>query len=113
LAGLVFTIIEVSGFFSNAGERSMTRRDRNIRRRLIGLAILFATVFAPVAAEAYVGPGLGLSVIGTIFAFVGAVFLAIVGFIWYPIKRLFRRRGKNDASPSTQADTDELKRTTR
>ena len=40
-------------------------------------------------AFAYVGPGAGLSVIGAALAFVGAIFLAIVGFIWYPIKRLF------------------------
>lgn len=43
-------------------------------------------------AHAYVGPGLGLGVIGAIFGTILAVFLAIVGVIWYPIKRLFKKR---------------------
>ena len=40
----------------------------------------------------YIGPGTGLSAIGALLALIAAVFLAMVGFIWYPIKRLFRRR---------------------
>ena len=40
-------------------------------------------------AHAYIGPGAGVSVLGTVMAFLGAVFFAIVGFIWYPLKRLF------------------------
>ncbi len=50
----------------------------------------------PHAAEAYIGPGAGITVIGTVVAFVGAVFFAIIGFVWYPIKRLiaaFRTKG--------------------
>ena len=39
---------------------------------------------------AYVGPGAGLSAIGAFFALVAGVLVAIVGFIWYPIKRLIR-----------------------
>ena len=39
---------------------------------------------------AYVGPGAGLSAIGAFLAMLAGVFVAIVGFIWYPIKRLIR-----------------------
>lgn len=39
---------------------------------------------------AYVGPGAGLSAIGAFLALVAGVFVAIAGFIWYPIKRLIR-----------------------
>jgi len=46
-------------------------------------------------ALAYIGPGAGLGAIGTILALVGGVILAIVGFVWYPIKRLLRRLSKN------------------
>ena len=49
-------------------------------------------VFMPGAALAYVGPGAGLSVLGALFALLAAVALAIVGFVWYPVKRLLRRR---------------------
>jgi hypothetical protein len=43
------------------------------------------------AANAYIGPGSGLSAIGSLVSLVGAIFLALVGFVWYPLKRLFGR----------------------
>jgi hypothetical protein len=43
---------------------------------------------------AYIGPGAGLTAIGAALAFVGAIVLAVIGFIWYPIKRLLRGRRK-------------------
>lgn len=50
-------------------------------------------------AIAYVGPGAGLSAIGSFLALVVAVVAAILGFLWYPIKRLLKGRKqtlKND-----------------
>jgi hypothetical protein len=57
--------------------------------RLAALALVAA--LAPDLALAYVGPGAGLTAIGTIVALLGALALALVGFVWYPIKRLMRR----------------------
>lgn len=59
--------------------------------------IASATVLllVPGAAAAYVGPGAGLTAIGTVLALIGAVLLAIVGFVWYPVKRLLRRSPAN------------------
>ena len=51
-------------------------------------------------ALAYVGPGPGLTVIGSGLAFIGLIVLAIVGFLWYPIKRLITKR-KRSASVGT------------
>jgi hypothetical protein len=39
-------------------------------------------------ASAYIGPGAGLGAIGAVIALFAAVLLAVVGFVWYPIKRL-------------------------
>jgi O-antigen/teichoic acid export membrane protein len=39
-------------------------------------------------AYAYVGPGLGLGAIGAFIGMVVAIFLAIVGVFWFPIKRM-------------------------
>jgi hypothetical protein len=52
----------------------------------------------PSLAFAYVGPGLGMSAFASAFSLLGAVLLGIVGFIWYPIKRLIRvlRRSRPD-----------------
>jgi hypothetical protein len=51
-------------------------------------------------AFGYIGPGAGLSVIGTVIAFLGAILLAFVGFLWYPIKRL--RAGRKNRAASAQ-----------
>jgi hypothetical protein len=47
-------------------------------------------VISTTAANAYVGPGSGLSAIGSILGVFTALFLALVGFVWYPIKRLLK-----------------------
>jgi hypothetical protein len=52
------------------------------------VAIMSASVAAP--AHAYIGPGAGLSAVGTALALLAACFLAVVGFVWYPIKRFMR-----------------------
>ncbi len=71
----------------------------------MGLLLVIVWILATAApARAYIGPGAGISVIGTAVAFVGAVFFALVGFVWYPIKRLlaFLRRGRSqDDEPQT------------
>lgn len=57
----------------------------------------------PMPAYAYVGPGIGLTAIGAALAFFAAVFLVIVGFVWYPVKRLRQRlkaKRESAASPS-------------
>ena len=43
-------------------------------------------------ADAYVGPGSGLAAMGALFALLGALLLAVFGFLWFPIKRLFKRK---------------------
>lgn len=63
-------------------------------------AIVFMGALLPAApAFAYVGPGAGLTAIGSVIALFGAIGLAIVGFLWYPIKRFRRRRQAAAAQP--------------
>lgn len=45
----------------------------------------------PGCAWAYIGPGAGLSAIGVLVALVGGVLLVIIGFVWYPAKKLYRK----------------------
>ena len=47
--------------------------------------------FCPYAL-AYVGPGGGLSIIGSLLAFIAAILVAIFGFIWFPIRRRLRKK---------------------
>jgi hypothetical protein len=60
--------------------------------------LVLALLFAGQAASAYVGPGAGITAIGTVLALLGAAVLAIAGFVWYPLKRLLRRRPERPAS---------------
>ena len=41
---------------------------------------------------AYIGPGAGLSAIGSLLALVAAVIVGVLGFLWFPVKRLLRNR---------------------
>ena len=74
--------------------RSVTSSARVDRSRLAVAAtwLVAVAVLSPTAALAYVGPGLGLGAILSFLALVGGVLLAILGFIWYPVKRLLRAR---------------------
>lgn len=62
---------------------------------LIGTLLLVATG----NAHAYVGPGLGLGAIGALIGVIAAILLALVGVVWYPIKRMLKKRNpkENDA----------------
>lgn len=44
------------------------------------------------AVVSYIGPGAGLSAIGALLALFFAILIAVVGFVWYPIRRLLRLR---------------------
>jgi len=67
---------------------------------LMSKFILFILLLLiPIPAHAYIGPGAGLGAIGSVIALLGALILLIVGFIWYPFKRLLRRR-KAKSAPS-------------
>lgn len=46
----------------------------------------------PLSMLAYIGPAGALSLIGSFLALVGGVALALVGFLWYPLKRFWRAR---------------------
>ena len=65
------------------GQRS-AKRAAGVALCMIGAATL------PAAAWGYVGPGAGLSIVGSILAFVAAILLGVIGFIWYPVRRLLR-----------------------
>ena len=56
------------------------------------LAVTLVLVLMPNSALAYIGPGAGLSAIGTFVAVIGAFLLLVVGFVWYPMKRVLRGR---------------------
>ena len=55
---------------------------------VLGLLLLLA----PTPAFAYIGPGLGAGAVATVLAVLGSILLGIFSVIYYPIKRLMRKR---------------------
>ena len=51
-----------------------------------------ASAILATPAHAYIGPGSGLSAIGSLLALIAAIVVAIVGFVWFPLKRIMRKR---------------------
>ena len=81
----------------------MQHSRRPLRRlpELLAITILLA----PSAALAYVGPGAGLSMIGSLLAVVGAVLLALVGLVLFPVRLLVKRRRAATVTAATHVDT--------
>ena len=70
---------------------------------MIKALLVSLVLFIPDLAQAYIGPGASVTAIGTIIALVGAILLAIVGFIWYPLKRILsRKKEKNSKNTDSQ-----------
>ena len=55
---------------------------------VLGLLLLLA----PTPAFAYIGPGLGAGAVATVLAVLGSILLGIFSVIYYPIKRMMRKR---------------------
>ncbi len=58
------------------------------------LLSLLLTLLISQPAMAYVGPGAGLLAIAAFIALSVAVFAALLGFLWFPLKRLLRKRNQ-------------------
>jgi hypothetical protein len=60
-----------------------------MRKMTFPLALLLIASASP--AMAYVGPGSSLGAVGLALGLVGTILLALISFIWYPIRRALRR----------------------
>lgn len=66
-----------------------------------GLVLLIAT-----PAHAYIGPGSGLTAIGAFLALIAVGVITFFGFLWYPIKRLLRKRRRHPDPPPGDGNRD-------
>lgn len=71
--------------------------------QVIAFAFVVSLLLLPTSAQAYVGPGLGLGAVGMVLAVIFSTFLAIVGIIWYPFKRLIRKFKKTGKQKTKSA----------
>lgn len=63
----------------------------SVKSRATILAVVGA-IMAPATAFAYVGPGAGLGMVGSLVAVLGAMLVALVGLVVLPVRLLLKRR---------------------
>lgn len=69
-------------------------------RMVLALALLSMSA----SAYAYIGPGLGLGVVGALVGGLLALTFAVIGVVWYPLKRLTARAKGGGASRRPATD---------
>ena len=60
--------------------------------RKVAVSLVLLAALPITAAHAYIGPGAGAGTIAVVLGILSSIFLAFVGIVWYPIKRLFKGR---------------------
>lgn len=58
----------------------------------LGLYVSLPAILLATPAHAYIGPGAGTGLIVVVLGVLASVVLAFVSIIWFPIKRMFKRR---------------------
>jgi hypothetical protein len=64
------------------------------------IALFIVTMLAAGPALAYLGPGAGLGMLGSLFAVIGAVLLAIFGLLILPVRIIMKKRRQQAMKPS-------------
>lgn len=73
--------------------------------RRVSVTLLFLALLIPGTALAYGGPGSIVSGIGALLATVAAIGAAVLGFFWFPAKRVLRSiRGEDEERDTRPPD---------
>lgn len=70
------------------------------------LSLSLLTLGVSMTAAAYIGPGAGISAIGSAIAFIAVILLLFIGFFWYPVKK-FLNRNKIKSEESAEKKTEQ------
>lgn len=65
------------------------------------LAVALAGLSTP--AQAYIGPGAGITMLGALWGVIAAIVLAIGAVLFWPIRALLRRRKTGPTAPTAGA----------
>lgn len=72
-------------------------------REMPGITFCAIALIFPQSALAYVGPTLGLGVIGTAVAVVAVLLLSLFAFVFVPIRRLLKKTKKKRAGEDVES----------
>ena len=65
-----------------------------IRKQAVLLSFFAGALLAAGPAAAYMGPGAGLGMIGSLVAVIGAVLIALLGIVILPVRMILKKRRK-------------------
>lgn len=65
-----------------------------IRKQAALLGFFVAALLTAGPAAAYMGPGAGLGMIGSLVAVIGAVLIALLGIVILPVRMILKKRRK-------------------
>ena len=71
--------------------------------RLFAYFLILMTV-TPIAS-AYIGPGSGISIVGSLFGLLATIFLAVGAIIIWPYRRMLKKRMQKNSEDNGNEDT--------
>lgn len=74
------------------------------RRPIITLALSLPGLLLATDAAAYMGPSLGLGIVGTVIAILLLALLSVFSFVYLPIRKLVRKSRQAKTSGDTDSD---------
>lgn len=74
-------------------------------RHSLGIFLATAGTLFAVTAEAYVGPGAGISVLGALWGLIIGVVMAVGVILFWPIRMMIRKAKANKGGPAPSSDT--------
>ena len=73
---------------------------RNVQINFINIHFFFITN----SSYAYLGPGVGAGIIAATLGVLVAIFAALFGLIWFPLKKLLKRRKEKQNNKKKEID---------
>lgn len=70
---------------------------------MLKILVLFVTLLTAGPVFAYIGPGAGISVLGSLLGILGTIVVAIGAILFWPIRKMLKRR-KAAAEPEQQSE---------
>ena len=72
---------------------------------MLNLLGIFLLLLLPVPVLAYIGPGAGISVLGSLLGILGTIIIAIGAILFWPIRKMMKRR--KAAAATTESESSE------
>lgn len=79
------------------------RRPINRSTPVLSTGLVLTSLILPLTAQAYVGPGAGLSLLTALWGLVAAIGVAVFFLVMWPIRRMRRRKKEQQAEASQSA----------